>query len=79
MIVRRLTDTDGEFCGAGQCVIGLTTGSCDDPSRFASHHNVSAATRLVPWVDTAHPPGYRLDEHMNVVEQWKKAIGEYPG
>jgi hypothetical protein len=57
----------------------LTVGSFDNPSWFVPRHHFSIETRLEPWVDTSHLPGYRLDEHANVVERWKKAIGEYPG
>ena len=57
----------------------LTLGSFDEPGHFVPHHHFSIETRLERWVDTSHLPGYRLDEHANVVERWKKAIGDYPG
>jgi hypothetical protein len=56
----------------------LTVGSFDEPAIFRPTSHFSIETALPAWMDVAHLPGKRLDEHAPLIDRWIKAIGKLP-
>jgi hypothetical protein len=58
--------------------LDLTIGSFDEPGYFRPAHHFSVETRLEPWVDTSHLPGYRLVDNPNTIDRWIRTVGKLP-
>ena len=54
----------------------ISVGSLDDPSAITPVSHFAVENRVENWHADDGLPGTRLDEHLKLIERWKKAYGD---
>ncbi len=54
----------------------LSAGSLDDPSAIAPVSHFAVESRIEAWHADDGLPGERLDQHVQIIERWKRAYGD---
>ena len=64
------------FAYVGSAHMDLSVGSLDDPGAVKPVSHFAVETRVAAWHVDDGLPGQRLDEHLTLMERWRKAYGD---
>jgi hypothetical protein len=64
------------FAYVGSANMDLSVGSLDDPGAVKPVSHFAVETRVAAWHVDDGLPGQRLDEHVTLMDRWRKAYGD---